>query len=326
MASSCRAHLVAEASSGHQPSLSRSLSKRLDNIKEQYRKDLEPLTADQERLSREVNDLRETRELMMAESATLHARNEELADLQASLQRQVEAAQETLHRAQRHGQLPNAVSFGAGRHQHVVNSPSISSLAPTQNGAEDEVAKFVRVVKPETFEPPVAAKKFKWYGKASKGPEHAHSQSSGGSSSVAQPRGSPTPPAAPVFRARGSQDANSREHSFHSHSIPTLRFVRCDHCGDKMWGAVTELRCSRACPSLLLLPGLAATHGADEPARPPASLADCGFNCHSKCVQSIKAPCHHSASTLPALDEQPADAAPPRTSQPPRRLANGGPN
>ena len=187
----------------------------------------------------------------MSESATLHARNEELADLQASLQRQVEAAQETLHRAQRHGQLANTVSFGAGRHHHVVNSPSISSLAPgSSNGHEEEIAKFVRVVKPETLDPPVAAKKFKWYGgKASKGPEHSHSQSNASASMVALPRSSPTPPSAPIFRTRGSQDANVREHSFASHSIPTLRFVRCDHCGDKMWGAVTELRCSRECRS-----------------------------------------------------------------------------
>lgn len=242
-----RATLVAEATSGHQPSLSRSLSRRLDNLKEQYRKDLEPLTADQERLTREVNDLRETREVMMSESATLHARNEELADLQASLQRQVEAAQETLHRAQRHGQLANTVSFGAGRHHHVVNSPSISSLAPgSSSGHEEEIAKFVRVVKPETLDPPVAAKKFKWYGgKTSKGPEHSHSHSTASAAMVAQSRSSPTPPSAPIFRARGSQDANAKEHSFASHSIPTLRFVRCDHCGDKMWGAVTELRCSR---------------------------------------------------------------------------------
>lgn len=196
---------------------------------------------------------------MIAESATLHARNEELADLQASLQRQVEAAQETLQRAQRHGQLGNTVTFGHGR--HMVNSPSISSLGSTtlagsSQGHEEEVAKFVRVVKPESLEPPVAAKKFKWY-KGSKGPEHSHSQSSGGSTSVSQSRSSPTPPAAPVFRTRGSQDANAKEHAFHNHNIPTLRFVRCDHCGDKMWGAVTELRCSceSRCPHRSILEG-----------------------------------------------------------------------
>ena len=39
---------------------------------------------------------------------------------------------------------------------------------------------------------------------------------------------------------------------------------------------------------------------------------ECGFNCHSKCVQSVKAACHHSGPALAPLEGSIAESGPPR--------------
>lgn len=41
----------------------------------------------------------------------------------------------------------------------------------------------------------------------------------------------------------------------------------------------------------------------------------CGFNCHTKCVQNIKACCQHSMGGLAALEESTPEAGPPRESR-----------
>ncbi|KAL7415276.1 hypothetical protein BDY24DRAFT_338178 [Mrakia frigida] len=260
---------------GHQSSLSRSLSTRLEVVKEQYREELEPLTAERERLTREINELREARETYLEESTTLNARNEELSDLQASLLRQVETAEDALSRAQRQGR-----------------SPSLSSLptSATLHEVPEEVAKYVKVVKPETMEPAPAIRKFKWY-KSSKGPE---SSSTRGKQPSSQVLGMVNGKGGKVLYDGGATSGNlgsssgaggggtGKEHVFMQHNIPTLRFTRCDHCGDKMWGPIQELRC-----------------------------AGCGSNCHSKCAPQYDRPCNSSSAALPSLDESGGDAGPP---------------
>jgi hypothetical protein len=205
--------------------MDQSLTSRLDTIKEQYREELEPLTAQREALIREIAELKESRDLVLEESSSLAAKNEDLAELNAQLNRQAEAMQDSLSR-----QRPPTI-FGKSR-GHPSGSPSLSSLATsaTLHEAPEETARVVKVSKPESLME-AAPRKFKWY-KSSKGPETVTS-----SASISKPLGLPMD----RNRNRPSMDTGVREHVFQQHS--TMRFTRCEHCNDKMWG-LQELRCA----------------------------------------------------------------------------------
>lgn len=208
--------------------LSRSLTSRLDTIKEQYREELEPLTAQREALQREITDLRETKESFLEESTALAAKNEELAELNAQLSRQAELLQDSLARSR-----PPTI-FNKGGRTHPSGSPSLSSLATSATLQEvpEETARVVKVTKPEPIEA-TPARRFKWY-KSSKGPDM-----SSVSASISKPL------ALPQDRRgmqRPSTEVGMREHAFQQHS--TMRFARCDLCQEKMWG-LQEVRCAR---------------------------------------------------------------------------------
>ncbi|QRW21348.1 Rho-type GTPase-activating protein 4 [Rhizoctonia solani] len=67
-----------------------SLEARLENLRKQYRKDLEGLKLQREGLFKEITELKEHRDIFLEETTALNARNEELAELNAQIQRQVE--------------------------------------------------------------------------------------------------------------------------------------------------------------------------------------------------------------------------------------------
>ena len=211
--------------------LSQSLTNRLDTIKEQYREELEPLTAQREALQREIAELRETREQFLEESAALAAKNEELAELNAQLSRQAEQLQDSLSR-NRGPTIFNRVRT------HPSGSPSLSSLATstTLHEVPEETARVVKVTKPEPIEA-APARRFKWY-KSSKGPDM-----SSVSASISKPLN--LPPNRNIQRP--STEMGLRDHQFQQHS--TMRFTRCELCQEKMWG-LQEVRC--ACESILL--------------------------------------------------------------------------
>ena len=102
-----------------------------------------------------------------------------------------------------------------------------------------------RFVKPETVEHSVA-KKFKW-GKVKDVPRQALSSSTSGASSseLGNSVGGGASGGGGVGVSRnGSVDMVNgvgKAHSFQQTSI--LRPVRCDYCGDKMWG-LNEVRCT----------------------------------------------------------------------------------
>ncbi|ORY33516.1 hypothetical protein BCR39DRAFT_463757 [Naematelia encephala] len=205
--------------------LSQSLTNRLDTIKEQYREELEPLTAQREALQREIAELRETKESFLEESTALAAKNEELAELNASLTRQAEAIQDAMPRIR-------PLAFNKGR-SHPSGSPSLSSLATSATLQEvpEETARVVKVTKPEPIEA-APARRFKWY-KSSRGPDM-----SSASASISKPL------ALPPDRnknQRPSTEFGIREHTFQQHS--SMRLTRCELCADKMWG-LQEVRCS----------------------------------------------------------------------------------
>ena len=205
--------------------LSQSLTSRLDTIKEQYRDELEPLTAQREALQREITELRETREQFLEESAALAAKNEELAELNAQLSRQVEQMQDLLSR-NRGGMFANKIRT------HPSGSPSMSSLATsaTLHDVPEETAKVVKVSKPEPIEA-APARRFKWY-KSSKGPDMSNMPAN-----ISKPLN--LPPGRNIQRP--STEMGLRDHQFQQHS--TMRFTRCELCQEKMWG-LQEVRCA----------------------------------------------------------------------------------
>ncbi|WWC71939.1 uncharacterized protein I206_105898 [Kwoniella pini CBS 10737] len=271
-------------------SLSRSLTNRLDTIKEQYREELEPLTAQREALQRDIAELRETKESFLEESAALAAKNEELAELNASLSRQAESVQDHLSRIRPPTIFGNLSGVGkngpsgAGR-SHPSGSPSLSSLATSATLQEvpEETARVVKVTKPEPLIEAAPARRFKWY-KSSKGPD-----SSSASASISKPLNLPTSNRNPGLGVnlsgagnggpggpngnlqRPSTEFGFRDHSFAQHS--TMRLTRCELCQEKMWG-LQEVKCS-----------------------------SCGIVCHFKCAEKLPRSCTGSRNgTIEHMD------------------------
>lgn len=201
--------------------LGRSLTMRLDNIKTQYQRDLVPLTQQREVLAREISDLKAARDAFLEETTVLNARNEELAQLSAQYARRMEAPvpepQQT-HKLEGPAIIEKkSNSFERSRPQPAPGmQPSVSNstIASTATLTEDPNMTLRKL--PEMSSPAAPrAGKFKWPGTKPRDPI----------SSVLVP----------------DQKAPGRlEHTFQQLSI--LRFTRCDHCGDKMWGS--QLRCS----------------------------------------------------------------------------------
>lgn len=233
--------------------LTRSLTTRLDSIKTQYRRELQPLTQQREELQREIAELKQTRDLFLEEVTVLNARNEELAELNAGSERQLEL---TPRASDRPPKPP-------GKAYHPINSPSQSSSATSFNssgGMDDSrlEAKFVKVSKADYIDAnqSAAARKFKWY----KGPGKDASTSR------------VDLPLVPEKDKTGPR--NAFEHSFQQISV--LRVARCDHCSDKMWGS--QLRCSSASSH-------ARGHYHID------ALADCSIAVHTRCVHAVQTSC-----------------------------------
>jgi hypothetical protein len=209
--------------------LTRSITSKLNNLKDKYRRELEPLDVEKQVLKREIGDLRDTRNLYLEESVALSAKNEELADLNTRLSKQTEAMQDMINRHHRQPHLHSA-------RQHISGSPSMSSIttSATLHELPEDMLKGIKAMKIEPLETAPAARRFKnkWY-KSSKGPEIQHTTSA----SISKPLTGNIE----RVKARPSHDPGLREHVFQPHSI--LRFCKCEHCGDKMWG-LQEYRCA----------------------------------------------------------------------------------
>ncbi|KZT10745.1 RhoGAP-domain-containing protein [Laetiporus sulphureus 93-53] len=206
-------------------SLTRALSTRFDNIKNQYQNELVPLTEQREALMREVTELKASRDAFLEETTALNARNEELAQLNAQYIRRLETA----------GLDPTIVKHGQdidardkfdnaddrARHEQ---SPSLSATSSTVALTEESESRFIKVSRPEAVEAPGAfrpPKFIKWPGH--KAPKEAVA--------ISWPEAAKPP--------------TRKEHVFQQISV--LRVARCDHCGDKMWGSQSRcLNCNIA--------------------------------------------------------------------------------
>jgi len=183
--------------------LGRSLTKRLETIRSQYQRELVPLTEQKEILNREIAELRAVRDVFLEETTVLNARNEELAQLSAVYARRMENA--------------NALEPPAKDVQETL--PVSLDIVRTQSQSHDDhseprsIKSYKSEIELHTTSTPRA--KFKWPG------------------SKAKETASPS-------NVESTKGKAHIEHNFQQLSI--LRFTRCDHCGDKMWGS--QLRCT----------------------------------------------------------------------------------
>jgi hypothetical protein len=179
-------------------------------------------------LTREITELRDTRNLYLEEAAALSAKNDELAELNSRLTKQTESMQDNLSRPR----APSAYLRPGIKH-HISGSPSMSSLATTATLHEvpDEHLRQLRNGRADPVDAAPAARRFKWY-KSSKGPEPSGLSNSTSRSLALPPDKS---------KSRPSHEPPMREHIFQPTSI--LRFCKCENCGDKMWG-LQEVRCA----------------------------------------------------------------------------------
>ncbi|KIP11643.1 hypothetical protein PHLGIDRAFT_63457 [Phlebiopsis gigantea 11061_1 CR5-6] len=192
--------------------LSRALSVRFDNIKNQYQSDLLPLTAQREAMLREITELRASRDAYLEETTMLSARNEELAQLHSQYLRRLETVSDSSHEMQREPSLDK------GRPMNLSSSVTSSTTAFSEESGD---SRFIKVSKPDALEtmPQPRAKFMKWPGSRS------------------QPQSSKENHA-PTMAEQGRAKPRI-EHNFQQ--VNGLRVARCDHCGDKMWGSI--MRC-----------------------------------------------------------------------------------
>lgn len=194
---------------------------RFDNIRTQYRRELLPLTEQRESLMRELAELKASRDAFLEETTVLNARNEELVELNAQYVRRMELAgmDSTFARDETSSQEKHdGSSSDRARSPPNILSASATSMTLT-NTDESADSKFVKVSKPDVFEspaPPSKPIKFKWIGsKAQKENVASNWQDT-------------------------AKTKSRKEHAFQQ--ISMLRVVKCDQCGDKMWGS--QLRCT----------------------------------------------------------------------------------
>ncbi|KAG2074706.1 RhoGAP-domain-containing protein [Suillus decipiens] len=207
--------------------MSRSLTMRLDNIKIQYQHELIPLTQQREALIREVAELKAAREQFLEETTVLNARNEELAQLSAQYVRRIETSRSATPTMDviSSNSAANSVrekSTSFDREHPQSDFPSMSSslnglAAPsTTTLVEESGAKFIKAGRPEmpdSMPSTLKSAKFKW--------------------PMARGRD-------PSLSSIDQKGKGRVAHSFNQTSV--LRFTRCDHCGDKLWGS--QFRCS----------------------------------------------------------------------------------
>ncbi|KAF9051044.1 RhoGAP-domain-containing protein [Hymenopellis radicata] len=233
------------SANGERPAaLNRSLTMRLDTLKSQYQRDLVPLTQKREALNREISELKAVRDVFLEETTVLNARNEELAQLSTQYARRIDSLPENAAQKTELTARPSEdrIRGHALQMQSQASTPLPSQgVHPSTTSLTDD-SEFKtpnpKFSKSEVELPTPSKGKFiKWPG------------------SRAKEASSPAP-----ADNRGKQS----EHNFQQLSI--LRFTRCDHCGDKMWGS--QLRCT-----------------------------GCNISVHVRCINHVQVYCSHQSST-----------------------------
>ena len=219
-----------------------------------------------EKLAREIAELKGVRDVFLEETTVLNARNEELAQLSAVYARRLENAAPAPETPSKPVSLSDASSRtssdthrGANQYSSLI-VPSLSSSTSGSSTIYDdasESSRHLRTPKSENeLTTPAKGGKFKWMA-SSKAKENVPS---------------------PALSAIESTKSKAHiEHNFQQLSV--LRFARCDHCGEKMWGS--QLRCTREC-----------FHNASwDYELTPFSV--CATSIHVRCITNVQIPCTH---------------------------------
>jgi small-conductance mechanosensitive channel len=188
----------------------------------EHSRELDALATKRNVLESEIEELRASRDQIAEEHSSLSQKNAELAEANAQAEKKLEATREMLAQVQR-SQSNHRKMLSRG-HRQLPSTDSPSPVTSSIDITPDSSSGLIQAQKAQPAPP--AVKKFKW-GKQ-KAPSidsrHHPSASKSGLSGL----------------SGRSFDLTSRQHIFQATSI--LRPVRCEHCGDKMWG-LQELRC-----------------------------------------------------------------------------------
>ncbi|KAG2366313.1 hypothetical protein BDR07DRAFT_1396699 [Suillus spraguei] len=207
--------------------MSRSLTMRLDNIKMQYQHELIPLTQQHEALIREVAELKAAREQFLEETTVLNARNEELAQLSAQYVRRIETSRSATPTmdiiSSKDESAANSVREKSTSFDREHPQSDFLSMSSSLNGlaAPSTTTLFSKASRPEipdSMPSTLKSAKFKW------------------------PMGRGRDPSLSSIDQKGKGRV---AHSFNQTSV--LRFTRCDHCGDKLWGPICHISVHPRC-------------------------------------------------------------------------------
>lgn len=204
--------------------------------------------------------------MFLEETTVLNARNEELAQLSAVYARRIENGHETLSKpVPESARSSHDTSRGYQQAGLIVPSLSSSTSGSSTVYYDGSESTHMRVLtSPPEFSTP-AKGKFKWPGSK---PKEAVSPGSNQENVARKP-------------AHG-------EHNFQQLSV--LRFARCDHCGDKMWGS--QLRCTGLC--YICLAWLCFN----------TPMLVCATSIHVRCIAHVQLPCtekHRSIKEDPEI-------------------------
>lgn len=266
--------------------LVQALNARLEAVKDSHRQEIKDLVAQRDELTREVAALRQTRDHCVEETSVLSLRNAALADKNDEATRQLDSMRESMSKLRLLGSNNSPLSNPAQRSNHhhtsssaslLSNLPPVTTRSPLASGSRanpssttsssyTEVDQLHRFNKPEAAEPQ-SGKKFKWGKGKTETPRPSHTA------------GASLTTKSPVVPRSNSADAGTRAHVFQQTSI--LRPVRCDYCGDKMWG-LNEVRCQGGSSPLV----------ADLAEADSAFFAVCGSYSHAKCAGYLQGGCN----------------------------------
>jgi Rho-type GTPase-activating protein 1/2 len=154
---------------------------------------------------REIAELRSARDVFLEETTMLNSRNEELAQLNAHYMRRIEAASSEAREKPSLDSQRSVVNF-------QPYNPANGLLASSTDESVDS-SRYAKGPKPSSSD--AALRVFKWRG---------HNKDTSTATS-------------PAFD--GANERNLYKHTFQQVSV--LRFTRCDHCGEKLWGS--QFRC-----------------------------------------------------------------------------------
>lgn len=259
-----------------QAEMAEGLNQRLEAVKESHRAEINTLVAERDDLLREIEELKRVRDAHAAEAELLASRNADLNRRNETATRNFDDLRGPLAKistsSDRLGEGPGHVSTMSASSATTLFSPAPTrpTGAAARSGAVT-IAEAQPAYRPITAE--TASRNKFWSKNKLKNDPSKQSTSQAG---VASPPPDKSP--GPSMRGAAAAEPSHRSHLFQPSSI--LRPVRCDYCGDKMWG-LNEVRCSA-----------------------------CGSYAHAKCAGFLQTSCSPSGAS-PTVAQPAEDYGPP---------------